>query len=80
MKRSHLALLILGVIAFHGVGFWLISGTNPLPKVRSIPRPEFVGKEATFTDEETGRKMVYREFQVSTKLAFPDALMERKEP
>jgi len=79
MNRRQLVTVILGVIVFHAALFWLIAGTNPLPKVTPIPRPQFIARETPFVDAKTGEKMIYREFQVSTRLAFPDVLMEKKE-
>jgi len=80
MNRRQLFTVVLGVIVLHAALFWLIADTNPLPKVTPIPRPQFIAREASFVDEKTGEKMIYREFQVSTKLAFPDVLMEKREP
>jgi|GEM_PF-1312310 len=78
MNRRQVILLILAVIAGHAALFWLLSGTRPLPKVAPIPRPNFFAREAHWTDEQTGEQYVYREFQVSTRLSMPDALMERR--
>ncbi|HWL53008.1 MAG TPA: hypothetical protein VNQ90_11270 [Chthoniobacteraceae bacterium] len=79
MTRRQWFWIVLGVVAAHAGLFWLVAGTNSLPKVTPIPRPTFVAKEAKWTDEVTGDPMVYREFTVSTRLALPDVLMERKE-
>ncbi len=79
MTRRQWIWVVLGVVAAHLGLFWLVADTSALPKVTPIPRPTFVAKEAKWTDEVTGEKMVYREFSVSTRLAMPDVLMERKE-
>jgi hypothetical protein len=79
MKSWHIALIAVAVIAAHGLLFWMISGASALPKANYIPPPNFVAKEAKFVDKATGEKMVYHEYHVSTKLALPDALMEKKD-
>ena len=79
MKKSHIWLIATAVIGAHALLFWLVADTNPLPKIPYVAPPNFVAKEATWTDQETGEKMVCREFKVSTKLAMPDALsLKRK--
>jgi hypothetical protein len=78
MNRRKLILLVTGVILAHGVFFFLIAGTHPLPKMSGVPRPNFVAKEATWLDKESGEQITYHEYRVSTKLALPDALMEKK--
>ena len=79
MNRKQLALILTGVVIVHGVLFWIISGTNPLPKVPFIAPPNFFARQASWVDEKTGEQVTYHEYQVSTKLAMPDALMEKKQ-
>lgn len=82
MNRRQLFLLITGVVLIHAAGFWLISGTKPIPEKRFVPPPQkFVAREASWVDEHTGERMTVREYNVSTKLALPDAIMEKgREP
>jgi hypothetical protein len=79
MNRRQIALIALVVILVHAALFWLLSGTKPLPKkvIAEIPRPNFFAREARWQDQETGERYVIREFEVSTKLALPDVVMER---
>ena len=79
MNRRQLTFLATGVVIVHLVVFWLISGTNPLPKVPFIAPPNFVAKEASWIDEKTGEHITYHEYQVRTKLAMPDQLMEKRQ-
>jgi hypothetical protein len=79
MKRSHIVLIVGVVVLLHVLGFWLISGTKPLPKANYIPPPNFSAKEASWVDEKTGERIIYREYKVSTKLALPDVMMEKRE-
>lgn len=74
MKSRRLIFWIVsGVAAFHIALFCLLADKNPLPKREYIPPPSFIVKEAPYTDAQTGEKLVYREFIVSTKLAEPQA-------
>jgi len=77
MNRRQIKLLVLAVVMVHLLLFWWISGTNPLPKTPFVPPPNFIAKEATMVDKDTGDRTTYHEYQVSTKLAMPDALMVR---
>jgi hypothetical protein len=79
MNRRQIALIALAVVLAHAALFWLLSGTRPLPKkvIAEVPRPNFFAREARWEDKETGERYVIREFEVSTKLAMPDVLMER---
>jgi len=77
MNRRQVTSLVLGVVVAHFLLFWWISGTNPLPKTPFIPPPTFIAKEASWVDKDTGEHVTYHEYQVSTKLAMPDALMVR---
>lgn len=79
MNRKQIALIVIAVILLHAGLFWAVSNTKPLPKKPYIPPPNFSAKEATWVDEKTGEKITYREFKVSTKLALPDVMMEKKE-
>jgi hypothetical protein len=78
MNRRTLIVIILAVAALHGLFFWLVSGSNPLPKTTFIPPPNFVAKEAAWSDAQTGEHGTYREYKVSTQLAMPDALAAPK--
>lgn len=79
MNRRQIILLASGVILVHLAVFWMISGAHTLPDKPYIPPPNFVAKEASWLDEKTGEQITYHEYRVSTKLALPDALMEKKQ-
>lgn len=79
MKKWQIALIALAVIAAHAGLFWLVSGKSALPDTPYIPPPNFVAKQAKFIDKATGEKMVYHEYSVSTKLAYPDILMQKEQ-
>ncbi len=79
MSRRQIVLIALAVIVAHAALFWLLSGTRPLPKIPPVSRPNFFAREARWEDKETGERYIIREFEVSTKLAMPDALMERRD-
>jgi len=78
MNRRTLFGIILAVAALHGLLFWLVADHNPLPKTTFIPPPNFVSKEAEWSDPQSGEHGTYREYKVSTKLAMPDALAAPK--
>ena len=77
MKRWQLVLLVSLVIAAHSVVFMLVFNLNPLPKTNVVPPPNFVAKERSWVDKETGERFTLHEYKVSTKLAMPDVLMEK---
>ncbi|MEI6351899.1 MAG: hypothetical protein WCP06_12435 [Verrucomicrobiota bacterium] len=79
MNRRQLLFLATGVVLVHLVAFALISGANPLPKVPFIAPPNFFAREASWVDEKTGEHITYHEYQVRTKLAMPDQLMQKRE-
>lgn len=81
MKPRLLTWLMAGVVLAHLGAFYLVSGWNALPKAAYVPPPTFVAKETSWTDDATGETHVYREFQVSTKLAKlqPDAAQQAGE-
>ena len=68
MKRSTLVFIVSGVIAAHAAFFWFIADKPAPLTLRNVPPPNFRARSAEFADPETGDKMVYREFTVSTKL------------
>jgi len=80
MSRRQLALLLTGVIVLHGIAFWLICGTNPLPKTPYIAPPNFMSAKGERVDPKTGERETLRQYQVTTRLAMPDALMEGSDP
>jgi hypothetical protein len=69
MKRSTLITILLAVILAHGLFFWYVADKKVLPPREHIDPPNFVMKEARFTDPKTGDKMHYEELTVSTKLS-----------
>ena len=78
MNRCQIVLLAVAVASLHGLLFWMVCGYSPLPKVSRAEFERFQAKEAIVTDPETGKPVVYREFQVSTKLGMPDALVVKQ--
>lgn len=82
MSKRQIALLVMIVVLLHGGIFLFFAKSRSLPNVKTcaVDLPNFVGKERAWQDKETGEHFVYREFRVSTKLAFPDVLMEQKSP
>ncbi|HEV7404695.1 MAG TPA: hypothetical protein VGO11_17270 [Chthoniobacteraceae bacterium] len=78
MSRRTIFYIIAAAILFHVGLFYLASHTRALPKVRQVPRPNFIGNEMVYEDSTTGEKIVYREYKVSTKLADP-AMIQRME-
>ena len=78
MERRVVFGIVIAVVAAHAVVFWMVAGTNPLPKTKFVALPNFSAKEVYGKDAETGDPIVYREFQVSTKLAYPDVLWQSK--
>lgn len=72
MRRNRLLVWIVGLVALLHLGlFCLVADKKPLPKREYIAPPNFIVKEAPFTDAQSGEKLVYREFTVSTKLERP---------
>ena len=68
MKRPSVALIVFGVLAAHVVFFWLVADAKVLPQRPYFPPPNFGAREAHVVDMQTGEKLIYREFTVSTKL------------
>jgi hypothetical protein len=73
MKRGTICCIAGGVIAAHALLFWWIKDEPVLPKRTYIPPPNFIAKEGTMVDAETGEKIILREYTVSTKLEEPFA-------
>ena len=78
MERRLIVGIVVAVVAAHALVFWMVAGTNPLPKTKLIAPPNFFAREAHGVDAETGHPITYREFQVSTKLAYPEALLKKR--
>lgn len=74
MNRTTIFFIAVGVLALHGALFWLIANEKVLPKTPFVPRPNFVSMSSETTDPETGGKVIYREFTVSTKFLDPQPL------
>ncbi len=68
MKKRKVIWIALAVGAVHVVAFLYIGGMRVLPPSHSIPPPNFAHREVESEDPATGAKVVYREYQVSTKL------------
>lgn len=71
MSKRQIALLVTIVALLHGGLLLYFAKGRALPFKQAVARPEFVAKEARWVDEQTGEKLVYREFQVSTRLSEP---------
>ena len=61
----------MGVFVVHIGVFMLWVHFQPRPKLRAPLRHEFKAQSQAFVDEDTGEKVIVREFTVSTKLATP---------
>jgi len=72
MSRRQIALLVLFVALLHGGVLLFFAKSRSLPSKPAVPRPDFIAREARWVDEETGEKLVYREFRVSTRLSEPE--------
>jgi hypothetical protein len=59
--------IAIGVIAAHGLLFWLVGNSSALPKIEYVPPDNFHAKAADFTDPKTGDKLHIEEFTVSTR-------------
>lgn len=60
------------VVIFHLCLFYLLADKKPLPKREYIPPPNFSVQQAQLADPQTGEKLVYKEFTVSTEFANTD--------
>jgi hypothetical protein len=80
MKASLLSCIVLGVFTAHLGVLMLLSHLRPQPKRPPRPRENFSAKAATFTDSNTGEKMIYQEFTVSTRLATPESTPPPEKP
>jgi hypothetical protein len=69
MRASLLFCIALGVFTAHLGALMLLSHLRPQPKLAPRPKENFSMRGATFTDSQTGEKMIYQEFTVSTRLA-----------
>ena len=72
MSRKSWILLFLGVVALHGLVFYMIKdGPVIPPQWRTAPPPEptFKYGEAKYTDPVTGEKMVVKEFTIRAPTA-----------
>ncbi len=49
--------------------FMLVGSMRQRPRAAPPPKPNFSARETTVVDAETGKKTVYREITVTTKLA-----------
>ncbi len=68
MNRWTIAAIAFGVIAAHGLFFWLVGDSSALPKIKYVPPDNFHAKSGDFTDPKTGGKLHVQEFTVSTRL------------
>jgi len=72
MNRRQVILLVFLVALVHGALLWgLLGARKPVVRVSGEPpsRPNFFARESKWLDESAGEVVVYREFQVSTRLA-----------
>ena len=68
MKRKTVILIVAFVAGAHALVFYCIASRPVLPRVPSIPPPNFSLGWAKFTDPKTREKMVYQEFTVTTRM------------
>ncbi len=70
MNRRQVILLVFIVALLHGAVLWgLLSVRKPAPRRMEPPaRPNFFARESKWLDESSGEIIVYREFQVSSRL------------
>jgi len=61
--------IALGVFTAHIGVVMLLSHLRPHPNFPSLPKENFSTRAAQYTDSESGEKMVYREFTVTTNFA-----------
>lgn len=71
--NSRLFWIVSLVVAFHLGLFLLLADKKPLPERPYIPPPNFSVQQMPITDPNTGEKLIYREFTVSTKLPEEEA-------
>ena len=71
MKASLLVCIVAGVFTAHIGMVMLLSHLRPRPVSAPRPKENFSMKAASFVDSQTGEKMIYQEFTVSTRLATP---------
>jgi hypothetical protein len=71
MKASLLVCIVAGVFTAHIGVLMLLSHLRPHPVSAPRPQENFSMKAASFVDSQTGEKMIYQEFTVSTRLATP---------
>lgn len=83
MSRRALIYIVLGVIALHVAGFFVLRNVRPLPKYKAGPVPlkrNFKSYERVEVDQSTGEKTIYRDIEVSTKLTSRDSLPKPATP
>ena len=83
MSRRVKFWIVAAVLLLHGGLFYALSQLRPPTKARSVtprPTPNFAYDEDIVTDPQTGRRTIYREIRVSTKLADPATLPPRATP
>lgn len=61
--------IITLVVLFHLGLFYYLADEKPLPKREYMPPPNFSVQQAQLSDPQTGEKLVYKEFTVSTEFA-----------
>jgi len=71
MKASLLVCIVAGVFTAHIGMVMLLSHLRPHPVSAPRPKDNFSMKATSFVDSQTGEKMIYQEFTVSTGLATP---------
>lgn len=82
MNTRLLLCIAMGAFVAHLAVFMIVArlriGRIPAPPPQ--PMQNFSVAEAVEIDSQSGRKIVHREFRVSTKLADRDAELRRSEP
>ena len=80
MKASLLVCIVAGVFTAHIGVLMLVSHLRPHPVGAPRPKDNFSVKAASFVDSQTGEKMIYQEFTVSTGLATPKSAPPPERP
>ena len=83
MSRRALFYIVLGVIALHLAGFFVLRHVKPLPRYKAGPTPikrNFKSYERVEVDAATGEKTIYRDIEVSTKLTPRESLPKPTTP
>jgi hypothetical protein len=77
VSRRTVLWIVVGAVLFHAALFLVFGRMRALPKTKYIPPPNFDYREQVYENPRTGERTVFREIEVSTKLADPKKLPPR---